>query len=424
MFKKNELLSPNQSGYKQYHSCETALLEVVNNIQQLIQNDDLTAVLMLDFSAAFDTVDHNCLLYKLKNNFGIAGNALQWLSSYLNNRSSSVAINGCYSTNKIYTFGVPQGSVLGPLLFILYTNELSDVCKEFNLKMHSYVDDTILYLGFNSLSEFNTVLGTLQKCLRKIETWMSQNFLKLNLDKTQALVCGKKRLLKLYQVDIENINIDLQIDCSLMTSAKLLGVYFEQTLSLEHMVIETCKVCFFKLLKLSNLRVVLSQKHKIMLINYFIISRLDYCNCLYACIPHYLLRKLEKGLNACIRFIYDIPLTNHDLINYYADSHILPIEYRIKYKLCLTVHKILNNLAPQYLSNLFCTYTPLRENLRLGDDCFIIVTEHQIEKIISHKMCITWNLLPLALRSCRQLHIFKKNLKTFYFQTILHNTEM
>ena len=155
---------------------------------------------------------------------------------------------------------------------------------------------------------------------------MSQNHLKLNLDKTQPLVCGKKSLLKLYQIDIENINIDLQIDCSLMTTSKLLGVYLEQTLSLEHMVTETCKICFFKLLKLRNLRVFLSQKHKIMLIKSFIISRIDYCNCLYACIPHYLLQKLEKVLNACIRFIYDIPLTNHDLINYYADSYILPIE--------------------------------------------------------------------------------------------------
>ena len=229
--------------------------------------------------------------------------------------------------------------------------------------MHSYADDTSLYLGFNLLSEFNIVLRTLQKYLHKIEAWMSQNLLKLNLDKTQLLVCGKKRLLKLYQVEIENMYIDLQIDSSLMTSAKLLGVYLEQILSLKHMVIETYKICFFKLLKLRNLRVFLSQKHKIMLTKYFIISRIDYCNCLYGCIPHYLLKKLEKVLYACIRFIYNIPLTNHDLINYYTDSHILPIEYRIKYKLCLTVHKILNNLSPQYLSNLLYTYTPLRETL-------------------------------------------------------------
>ena len=125
---------------------------------------------------------------------------------------------------------------------------------------------------------------------------MCQNLLKLNLDKTQLLVCEKKRLLKLYQIDIENINIDLQIDCSLMTSAKLLGVYLKQTMSLKHMVTETCKICFFKLLKLRNLRVFLSQKYKIMLNKPFIISRIDYCNCLYACIPHYLLRKLEKVL--------------------------------------------------------------------------------------------------------------------------------
>ena len=91
--------------------------------------------------------------------------------------------------------------------------------------MHSYADDTTLYLGFNPLSEFNTVLGTLQKYLRKIETWMFQNLLKLYLHKTQLLFCGKKRLLKLYKVDIENIYIDLQIDCSLITSAKLLDVY-------------------------------------------------------------------------------------------------------------------------------------------------------------------------------------------------------
>ena len=100
----------------------------------------------------------------------------------------------------------------------------------------------------------------------------------------------------------------------------------------------------------------------------FIISCIDYCNSLYSCLPHYLLHKLERLLNACITFISNISIFNHNLISYYFNSHILPIEYCIKYKLFLTVHKILNNLSPKYLTNLVIVYKPLKENLRSGKD--------------------------------------------------------
>ena len=153
---KNGLYNINQSGYKQNHSCETALLYIINNIQQSIHDDNLTAVLMLDLSAAFDTIDHNCLFYKLHNYFGITGNALKWLSSYLTNRSSEVVIDNVHSLKTSNNFGVPQGSILGPLLFILYINKLTDVGYEFGLKMHSYADDTTLYIGFNPTTEFHT----------------------------------------------------------------------------------------------------------------------------------------------------------------------------------------------------------------------------------------------------------------------------
>ena len=117
----NCLLSSNQSGYKQNHSCETALFAIVNDLQVVVHNDNLAAVVMLDLSAAFDTVDHQRLLFKLKHYFGINSNVLKWLISYLNNQTSAVVINNIYSTKRSLLFGVPQGSILGPLLFIMYT---------------------------------------------------------------------------------------------------------------------------------------------------------------------------------------------------------------------------------------------------------------------------------------------------------------
>ena len=122
-------------------------------------------------------------------------------------------------------------------------------------------------------------------------------------------------------------------------------------------------------------------------------------------------------LKACIRFMDNIPSKHHDLSRYYACSHILPIIYRINYKLCLMVYKILNNLAPEYLSDPFHVYKPFCKNLRSENDHTIINTGYHIEKTIFHKMCVIWNSLLVDLRPCNHLNVFKKNLKTYYFRT-------
>ena len=128
---------------------------------------------MLNLSAAFDIIDHNCLFYKLRNYFRITGNALKWLTLYLTYRPSEVVIDNAHSLKASKSFGVPQVSILGPLLFILYINELTDVGYEFGLKMHSYADDTTLYsyIGFNPTTEFHISSINLKSCLNKINTY-------------------------------------------------------------------------------------------------------------------------------------------------------------------------------------------------------------------------------------------------------------
>ena len=162
---------------------------------------------MLDLSAAFDTIDHNRLLVKLENNFNITGKVLKWLQSYLVNRTFSVLVNNDHSREISLLYGVPQESILGPLLFILYVNELNNLGEEFGLTIHSYADNTTLYIGFDPVFEFDTACQNIKCCLNKVREWMNVNFLKLNMDKSQLLMSGKKRIMNLYQSQMADLKL-------------------------------------------------------------------------------------------------------------------------------------------------------------------------------------------------------------------------
>ena len=137
-----------QSRYKCVNSTKTALLYIKNDILSAQDRGELTALSHLDLSAAFDTVDHDLLPSRLTEWFGIDGVVLQWVRAYLTGRSQLLKVNGVLSTPQLLLCGVPQGSVLGPLLFTMYTTPLSSIITAFGLKHHLYADDTQLYTSF------------------------------------------------------------------------------------------------------------------------------------------------------------------------------------------------------------------------------------------------------------------------------------
>ena len=135
----NDLHSTYQSGYKKNHSCETALLKMTNDTMTSIENNNMVSLVLLDLSAAFDTIDHDILVNRLNMDFGISGNVLKWLISYLTGRTFAVIIGSNEGDSKILYYDVPQGSLLGPLLFILYTDELSKIAAQHGLSIHIYM---------------------------------------------------------------------------------------------------------------------------------------------------------------------------------------------------------------------------------------------------------------------------------------------
>ena len=149
----NELLPSVQSAYRQFFSTETAVLRVVTDILAALDRGQISLLGMFDLSAAFDTVDHSILLRRLEISFGIRGSALEWFSSYLTGRSQQVSVHNVMAMSVFLDYGVPQGSVLGPVLFLLYTSDLVELVRSFGLLAHAYADDLQVYCHMNVGSE-------------------------------------------------------------------------------------------------------------------------------------------------------------------------------------------------------------------------------------------------------------------------------
>ena len=180
-----------QSAYKQFYSTETALLKVHNAVALNMDKGKVTA--LLDLSAAFDTIDHNILIKRLSVWYGISGTALSWFSSYLTDRFQRVKIANCFSAALPTSCGVPQGSIVGPLFFTLYTTPLSSVIQTHNLGPPPlYADDTHIYLSL-ATPDTNCSLNQLRDCLQNIFNWMTDSKLKLNANKTEFLIIGTQK---------------------------------------------------------------------------------------------------------------------------------------------------------------------------------------------------------------------------------------
>ena len=228
--KNNHLSNPLQSAYRKHHSTESALLKVYNDIIISMDKGEVTALTLLDLSAAFDTIDHATLTDRLSDWYGISGQAQIWFSSYLQNTHRSVKIEVTFSDKVTLSYGVPQGSVLGPVLFTLYTTPLSAIISSFDINHHLYADDTQIYMSLSDLNAKES-LEKLQHCLMGVSAWMTGSKLKLNPSKTEFLLIGTKLQREKFMNNFPCLLLGQDTNPS--TSAKNLGVLFDSSLNVD-----------------------------------------------------------------------------------------------------------------------------------------------------------------------------------------------
>jgi len=418
----NKLLPTFQSAYRRGHSTETALLKIISDIFDAADANPsrVTLLGMLDLSAAFDTVDHETLLARLQQSYGISGSALSWLASFLSTRSQTVAFNSQSSAATRLQHGVPQGSVLGPLLFLLYTADVADIAAKLGVQVHAYADDTQLYFDCAASSE-QAAIDRLKECIRCIEAWMRSNRLKLNADKTQFMWLGtRQQLLKLHihciVLDGTRINIT--------TTAKNLGVTLDSEMSMEAHVNGVTRSCFHQLRQLRSVRGSLTRDAALTLVHAFVSSRIDYCNAIYAGISRTISRKLQVILNAAARLVTDTGRFAHITPVMRDVLHWLPIRQRVDYKLASTVYRCLHNTAPIYLASACIPVASIasRRGLRSAThgDLYIrdIRTTRFGARSFSSSGPAVWNSLPPDIRNPElTFTCFRSQLKTFLFRS-------
>ena len=188
--KSNDLSEPLQSAYRPYHSTETALLTVQDAFFRAIDSHQAVFLIMVDLSAAFDTVDHNILLQRLTGDFGLDGVVHQWFHTYLSDRSSQVCVKDTLSTEAKLKYGVPQGSVIGPQMFTYYSHTIGQLIRRHSIQYNMYADDVQLFLTFNPSrpGDAACALFRLSRCVNELQSWLVTNKLKMNPDKTEFFI--------------------------------------------------------------------------------------------------------------------------------------------------------------------------------------------------------------------------------------------
>ena len=401
------LNSKYQHGYKVYHGTETMQLRVVNDVLIGFDSNTATILLLIDLSAAFDTVDIEKLLDILQKDIGIGGIALQWFKSFLTGRTQCVKIENSLSDILPVVFGVPQGSVLGPILFNIYISSLSSVIRNFGFSTSGYADDNNAYQSFSLTFQFHVITKRLPELLNQINEWMNLFFLKMNPDKTEIIMFIPQQL-----NNAHTINGCIFSDGGCIRFAnfvKNLGFILDRHLDMDVHVNSVVSHCYKLLSDIGKIRKLLTDKQTQMLSHAVVSSRLDYCNSLLYGASKATINKLQKVQNAAARLV-SMRGKRQSVSDVLNNLHWLRVEARIIFKLLLMVFKCVRNLAPACLIELIDVRDSVKCVLRLKH--YESLHARKSFTYIAPKL---WNNLPDHIRLCISLPKFKSQVKYLLF---------
>ena len=417
--KSNHLECPDQFAYKKNHSTETILLQVVDEVLIGFDEGSCTILVLLDMSAAFDTVDVKKLLEILENKFGLKGIVLKWFQSFLTKRTQKVLVNGELSEILVTLYGVPQGSVLGPVLFNIYVSFLPSAINCLGFKSSMYADDTNARIKFSLKFQYFNTTVKIPSLLEKVHSWMRDYFLKLNPSKTEIILFTPPS--EKSSDTIQGVFIDGNC-VRFSKTVELLGVTFDSCLNFDKHVNQLVSQCFYHLKNISKIRRYLSDSDAQKLVHAFVSSKLDYCNAILSGIKQTTVKKLQRVQNYAVKLACSPSQRKKNVDDILHELHWLNIKERILFKVMLLTHKYFIGHAASY----FCDLLLVKDNDERSLYVKFVNTAAG-KRSFAYTAPRLWNRLPKHIRILNDTERFKRSLKTVLFSNtnnILHAIDL
>lgn len=404
----NGLLSDLQSGFRSGHNTTTAFLKIHDDIHKEIDKKGIALLLLIDFSKAFDRVSHNKLLRKLSNNFSFSRSAINLIQSYLTNRTQCVSIDGILSQSINIVSGVPQGSVLGPLLFSLYINDLPSVIQ--HCQIHMFADDVQLYICSSSL-HINELVQMMNADLQRILNWSNNNLLPINAGKTKAICITRKRLSDPKPFIFLGKDLIDYVD-----RVVNLGFVLTSDLEWDSQVNHICSKVYGSLRQLKLSSSMLSRDIKLKLFKSLVLPHFIYGAEFLLNASARSIDRLRVALNSCVRYVFN--LSRFSSVRHLQNQLLgCSLKDFLKMRTVLTVFKIINFSSPNYLYEKLQLFRSSRaRNLIIPR----YNTSHYGNTLFVRGIAI-WNMLPTQIKQNSTLLGFRRDCIAFYNREIQQN---